>query len=50
MIHQAERFVCCHIKGLLELLVNNFKIYKDFDITKKIIPELFKMIEESNKE
>jgi len=48
MFHQAERFVCCHDRNFLEHIIKYYDdVYKKFDKTESIIPELFNMLTHS---
>ena len=45
IIENATRFIACHNKNFLEMLVERHKIYKKFNKTANIIPEMFKSLE-----
>lgn len=45
VIENATRFIACHNKKFLEMLVERHKIYKKFNKTANIIPEMFKSLE-----
>jgi hypothetical protein len=45
IIERARRFVACHNKDLLEMLVEQYKVYVRVGKTHLIIPELFRIFQ-----
>jgi Protein of unknown function (DUF4238) len=46
IIERARRFVACHNKDLLEMLVEQYKVYVRVGETDSIIPQLFRIFQE----